>query len=853
MIFPTTMRKPLILALCAVAWSWGAVPTPKEKLGFAPGDDYKLADYAQIMGYFQALERATDRLRLVEFGKSSNGKPMYLAFISAPENLKNLERYRQISRRLALAQAEPAEAARLAGEGKAIVWVDSGLHASEVAPAQHAPELAYRLLTQEDEEARRIRQNVILLQVPCINPDGLDMVVEWYRKNVGTPYELARMPWLYHKYAGHDNNRDWFMLNLVETRQVSRLLFHEWFPQIVYNQHQTAPFPARIFIPPYGEPLNPHIPAPVMEGINLIGAAMKERFAREDKPGTISYVGFDAWWSGGLRSVPAFHNMHGILTETAGYQYGTPRTYKPSELPERFANGMPTREPSVFYQRPWLGGKWGVRDAIEYMLTADFAILELASARSAHFLRKAYEMGRAAIQAGRKGKPYAYVISPEQWDRSSAVEMLRRLAMAGVELRRARAPFQAGGKSYPAETYVLLAGQPFRAYLMDLLEPQKYPELRSGTTGPTRRPYDIAGWTLSMQMGVATERVEEPFDADLEAVPEVKLPPPSLDHRENAAFLAMAELLARGVKVRWGADGAILAEGKAAAEAFQKAAFELRRPRVALYEPWTASMDAGWTQWLLDYYRVPHTLAHNEDFQKGDLRSRFDTIILASQNATSILHGTRPGERAGGRGEPGGAETRSQQRPEYTGGIGLEGLHNLDEFVRNGGTLIALDNATELPIQFFPLAVRNALRSAGGPAGPGGGSPESTTAPSSFYCPGSLLRITVDTSQPLAFGMPKEAIAFSDGGQAFEITLLPEFNKGEREIRAVARYASSNLLASGWVSGERAVLGRSLLLEARHGRGRVVLFGFPPQFRGQPFGTFKFLLNAIYLGSAQAL
>ena len=431
--------------------------------------------------------------------------------------------------------------------------------------------------------------------------------------------------------------------------------------------------------------------------------------------------------------------------------------------------------------------------------------------------------------------------------------MLRRLAMAGVEVQRARAPFQAGGKSYPADTYVLLAGQPFRAYLMDLLEPQKYPELRTGTTGPTKRPYDIAGWTLSMQMGVATERVEEPFDADLEVVAEVKLPPPSLDHRENASFLAMAELLARGVKVRWGADGAILAEGKAAGEAFQKAAFELRRPRVALYKPWTASMDAGWTQWLLDYYRVPHTLAHNDDFQKGDLRSRFDTIILASQNATSILHGTRPGERAGGRPESGGGETRSQQRPEYTGGIGLEGLHNLDEFVRNGGTLIAFDNATELPIQFFPLAVRNALRSAGGPSERGGGPPPESSPAAPFFCPGSLLRITVDTSQPLAFGMPKEAIAFSDGGQAFEITLLPEFNKGEREIRAVARYASSNLLASGWVSGERAVLGRSLLLEARHGRGRVALFGFPPQFRGQPFGTFKFLLNAIYLGSAQAL
>jgi len=456
------------------------------------------------------------------------------------------------------------------------------------------------------------------------------------------------------------------------------------------------------------------------------------------------------------------------------------------------------------------------------------------------------------METGRKGKPYAYLVPVEQWDRSAAVEMLQRLALGGVEVRRARAPFKAGGKSYPEGTYVLLAAQPFRAYLMDLLEAQKYPEIRTGTTGPTKRPYDIAGWTLSMQMGVAIERVEEPFEADLEVVSEIKPQRPSLDHRENAAFLLTAELLERGTKVRWASDGTILVAGRSPAGAFEKAAFELRRPRVGLYEPWTANMDTGWTQWLLDYYKIPHTLIHNDDFQKPDLRSRFDTVILASQSATSILHGIRQGERAGGRGES-SAEARSEQRPEYTGGIGLHGLYNLDEFVRSGGTLVALDSATELPIQFFPLPARNTLRPAGGPGPSEEGRVPSEPSTTSFYCPGSLLRISVDASHPLAFGMPKEAIAFSEGGQALDITLLAEFNKGEREIRSVARYAASNLLASGWVSGERAVLGRHVLLEARHGRGRVVLFGFRPQFRGQPFGTFKFLLNAIYLGSAQTL
>ncbi|HEU0138173.1 MAG TPA: M14 metallopeptidase family protein [Bryobacteraceae bacterium] len=836
MIFRTA-----VVLLCLVQFVRPAVPTPEEHLGYKPGADYKLADYSDIITYFQKLTASSDRVRLVEFGKSSHGKPAYVAFISSAENLRQLERYRDISRRLALALVEDEEAQRLASEGKAVVWIDSGLHATEVAPAQHAPELAYRMLTNEDAETRRIRENVILMQVPVINPDGLDMVVKWYRNNVGTPHELAPLPWLYQKYSGHDNNRDWFMLNLQETRNVTRLLFQEWFPQIVYNQHQQPAFPARIFVPPYAEPLNPNIPATVMEGINAIGAAISERFARENKPGVLSYFGYDGWWNGGLRSVPAFHNMHGILTETAAHSYATPREYDVKELPERFGNGMPTKHPTIFYQRPWMGGKWTVRDAIEYMLTADWAILHHAAARHSEFLLKSYQMARAQIEAGTRGKPFAYVIPEEQWDRSSALEMMKRLAAGGIVVQRAKAPFQAGGKTFSDGAYVLQAAQPFRPYLVDLMEPQRYPEIRTGSDGPTKRPYDIAGWTLPMQMGVQVQRIEEPFQAQLvpvETVPELA---PSLDQRENSSFLAIAGLLNRKTKVRRAADGAILVEGQSPAGSFSKASWELRKPRLALYEPWTANMDTGWTQWVLDTYQIEHTLLHNEDIRKGGLNAKFDTILFASQSAASILHGTREGEKIASPqpslGEA--AQGISQQRHEYAGGIGISGLYQLDSFVRNGGTLIALDAAAELPAHYFPLPVRSATA---GPRGSDG-----------YYCPGSLLRITVDNTNPIAFGMPEGAIAFSSGGHAWDITLLPEYNRDGRRVRSVARYAKSSLLASGWLSGEKVVLGKEILVEARHGNGKVVLFGFRPQFRGQPFGTFKFLLNAIYLGSAQKL
>jgi hypothetical protein len=816
-------------AMVALTAAQAAVPTPKEHFGFAPGDDYKLADYGQIVSYFRKLEMASDRIQLREFGKTSLKKPMYVAFISSPQNLKRIEEYREINRKLALGLVEPAEARELAKRGKAIVWIDSGLHASEVAPAQHAPELAYRMLTDESEETRRIRDNVILMQIPVINPDGLDWIVNWYRPNVGTPYELAPLPWPYQKYAGHDNNRDWFMLNLPETRNVTKLLFREWFPHIVYNQHQAPPFPARIFVPPYAEPLNPNIPAAVMEGIHLIGSAMSERFARENKPGVLSYWGFDGWWNGGLRSVPAFHNMHGILTETAGAGYATPKVYAAGEIPERFGNGNPTREATVFYERPWMGGKWGLRDAIEYMLTADFAILELAAARSEHFLLKAYAMARAGIEAG---KPFAYAIPNQQWDASSAREMVERLTLAGIEVRQAEAAFQAGGKSYAAGSWVIPARQPFRAYIVDLLEPQKYPELRTGTTGPTKRPYDVAGWTLNMQMGVQVDRIDEPFEAKLAALMEPRAEQHSLDHRDLGSFLAIAQSLKRGDAVAWDRAGKVGAP----------AAYQLKTPRIAVYEPWTANSDAGWTEWVFDHFQIPYTAIHNDDFKKGGLRERFDSIVIASQSAASILHGIHAGE-VSGQGRPEAADPRQMQRPEYTGGIEIAGVYELDKFVREGGWLIAFDAATELPTQQFPLGVRPLLR-------PTAEGREAEIPATGFYCPGSILRITVDDTNPIAWGMPKEAFAFSSGGQAFEIALLAEYNKGDHEVRSVARYASANLLASGWISGERAVLGKSILIDARHGQGHVVLFGFRPQFRGQSFGTFKFLLNAMYLASA---
>lgn len=815
-----SFRRLLFLLVSFVYSLAAAVPSPADHLGYAPGTDYKLADYNDIITYYQKLERATPRLKLHQYGKTSTGKPMYVALISSEENLRQLDKFKEMNRRMALGLASKDEAARIAKEGKVFVWIDAGMHSSEAACPQGSPELAYRMVTGETDEFQRIRDKVILVHIPVTNPDGQDLIAHWFRKNVGTPYQEASLPVLYQKYSGHDNNRDWFMFNLEETRHTGRLLFQEWFPQIMYNQHQAPAFPARIFVPPYSEPLNPRIQTPVMEGINLIGSAMRERFAMEGKTGVLSYVGFDGWWNGGLRSTPAFHNMHGILTETAMQPYSIPKDYKPADLPDRFSNGIPTKEPTIFYS-PWLGGRWGARDAIEYMITADMAILNLASRMPEHWIHKAWDLASKNIAMADTAKPFAYIVPPDQWDRWTATEMLRRLQLGGIEVKRATAEIRMGDKTYPAGSYVMLAGQAFRSYLVDLMEPQAYPELRSGTTGPTKRPYDVAGWTLPMQMGVKVERVNDRFDTSaLTAVAEVPSAEWRLDSKDNSSYLKLAQMLNANEKAGWTADGRLVTSGYA---------WELRKPRLAIYEPYTANMDLGWTQWLLDTFHVPYTVVHNEDLQKPGLRDRFDTVLLAQQSAESILHGLRDS----GGGEEGDMNNpnrgRPRPRPEHVGGIGPQGLATLDAFVKDGGTLVALSTAAELPMQFMPLPVRSVSRG----------------SETGFYSPGSLLRATVDTSHPLAFGMAKDAIVFSNGGPVMELA--------GAGARSVVNFARRDLLASGWLSGERSVLGKSILVDAAHGKGRVLLYGFRVQHRGQPFGTFKLLLNALYLASARKL
>ena len=529
------------------------VPTPQSAIGFEPCADYKLATYEQIADYFRKLAAAApQRMQLVEMGKTAEGRVQLMAIISSEQNIRQLARYKDIARTLAHARSSTGsgralltddEAGQLAGEGKAVVWIDFGLHSSEVAHAQTAPLMAFKAVTEDSDEMKFIRDNVVFLLVANMNPDGTSMVADWYNQNLGKPWE-GRPPELWQKYVGHDNNRDWFMMNQPETRNSARQLYTEWFPQIVYYQHQTAPFPARIFVPPFDDPMNPSIPPLVMRGVNLVGDAMTRRLDQEGKRGAISRIGFDTWWNGGMRTAPYFHNMVGILTET-GHASATPATYDAKSFSKTFPNTtIPTLEPTTYYPSPYAGGEWHLRNSCDYMVTASMAVLDVGAKRRAEWLYDIYQMARDAIRTNARE---TYLVPADQWDPGTATKMINVLRLGGVEVERATAAFSAGGKQYGAGTYVIRGAQPFEAYVKDLLTPQVYPDMRLYPGGPPKRPYDITGWTLSHQMGVTVDRATDAINVATTAVDVAPVPTVSVSDAGASAFAIDPQVF----RIRW--------------------------------------------------------------------------------------------------------------------------------------------------------------------------------------------------------------------------------------------------------------------------------------------------------------
>ncbi len=860
-----TLIKPLLAALlvCASGASIFAQSpkSPKQYFGFEMGADFKLVKWPQIVEYFKALAATSNKVKIVEAGKSSEGNPMIIAIISSPENLAKLDHYKQVSQRLANPRGlSPDEASRLIADGKLIVAVSCSIHASEVGATQMSMELGYNLATQDTPEIRRILDQDIVLLWPSHNPDGNITVIDWYNKNLGTKYENAPLPWLYHKYVGHDNNRDWFMLNLDETKVVTRSYFKEWFPQILYDIHQQGRSGARLFVPPFLDPLNPNIHPLIWRGINLLGTHMADAEEEAGHTGIAQSIAYTSWWEGNSLQQPWFHNMLSVLTEAASPNMASPVTQKLSELTGNNP-GLPEYALRANFSNPWPGGAWHLRDVVEDEYTAAIAVLDTAARYREKFMHDFYTMGTDEIRKGETEPPYAFIVPADQRDPNTAAKMINILIDQGAEVQTANADFVADGVTYPKGSYILLLSQPFRPFVKDIMEEQKYPDLRAFPGGPPIPPYDVAGWTLPLQMGVKSVTVNSRFEVSLTPVTRAEPPAASmavggpkvsaflLGHERNDSLIAVNRLLKDGNEVYWTqaplANGGtsypsgtmiIPAEGKRQMEVKRIAqslslplaaadspiavqAYELKPLRLALYNPWGGNMDEGWTKLMLERFEFPYAEIRNADIRSGSLAQQYDVIFFADQQPASIVDGI----------------PASRIQPEYAGGIGPEGVQRLKAFVQNGGTVIALGAATELFIKSWGLPLVDVLQGL------------KTTE---FFCPGSILAARADNSHPIGYGMPDDISAFFARSSAFQVE--PSYFAPAGQVRTIVKYADEHVLQSGWILGEDHLHDRAAAVDVSLGKGHVILFGFRVQNRGQPHGTFKLLFNAFYYGPANS-
>jgi len=833
------------------------VTSPEKFFGFQLGSDRKIARWDRIVEYYKLLAKESGKIKVVDMGPSTMGNPFLLVIISSPANLAKLERLREVNLRISDPRGVPeAEIKKLVSEGKAVICQSMSLHATEIGGIQMAPELAWDLLARSDEETLRILDNVVFLMVPSFNPDGAIMVADWYNKWVGTEYEGAGLPWLYHKYAGHDNNRDAFQTNLIESVYMAKILFTDWIPQAYVDHHHMGSYGARIYVPPYAEPIRPLADPLIWREHSWYGAHIAYKEEEAGLSGILNMAQYSGWGHFGFHWITPFHNIAGMLTESASARLATPLYIHPDQL-QGGARGLPAYEEQTTFPNPWPGGWWRLRDIVERQKVSAWATLDLAARNKDTVLWNAYLKAKRQAERGARGKPAAYVIPASQHDPLTATKLVNKLLAQGIEIKQAPKGFTAaGGMTYAPGSFVVSPAQPKMGVIRYLLGRTFYPDnsYTRDKDGAPIRPYDMATDTMFEFMGVRVDPMDEGVTAGLEKVSAVRCLGKvgkggsgySFDGRLNDSFRVVNLLADQGLtmrRVEKAGDGLrpgdfIVAAGSEAILAdigietgvdftalkgeVKQPTHEVKRLRIGMYQRYAGgNMDEGWTRLLLEQFSFPYASLMDAEIRKGNLNAKYDVIIVPD-DSTAAITGERSPAPAGGGGRPPEATP-----PDYRSGIGAEGVEALKAFVQKGGTLVALGQASTFAIEKWGLPVRNVVA--------GRTSKE-------FWCPGSTLRVKFDTNNPLAYGMPTEGLVVHLGSSpAFEI--IP--NAFNEQYETVVTYADRDLLQSGWLIGEETLAKKAGMVAAKSGEGKVVLIGFRTQHRAQTHGTYKLLFNTL--------
>lgn len=906
-----------IVALLCSQLAHAQIPTPKDHFGFNIGDDYMLGNFTQTEAYFKKLEKASDRVKLTVIGKTEEGRDQHMLIVSSPENLKKLDRFKEISTKMARAEGISEEQARvLASEGKAVVWIDGGLHATEVVGIHQLIETLYQILSRNDAETKRILDNVVILFTHA-NPDGHELTSNWYmREKDPLKRKNQYLPKLYQKYVGHDNNRDFYMQNMKESRNMGYQLFVEWIPQIMYNHHQRGPAGSVLAGPPYRDPFNYVFDPLMITGIDAVGAAMYNRLNTENKPGFTRLNGssFSTWYNGGLRTTTHFHNMIGLLTEIIG----GPTPEEIPFIPERVIPNNNTPNP-VFPQK-----KWHFKQSIDYSVSLNFAVLDYAARNSDHLLYNIYSMGLNSIRRGstdywtsspkrieevtaaykkdqgtakstatdnsyndlyggnmrggsipskyfenvfeakEKRDPRGYIIPADQADFPTAVKFINALVRTGIQIERSTDQFVVNGKTYPTGSYIVKTAQAFRPHIIDMFEPQDYPNDFQYPGGPPIRPYDAAGWTLAYQMGVQFDRILEGFTGPFEKIPYGQLQLPDgrikgegagyvISGSINDAFVAVNDLMKGGVDVfrlpngdffvpktsksKGGIEKAAKDYGLVVSALSKKPVGKMEKVapmRIALWDTYGGSMPSGWTRWILEQNHFPFDVVYAKEIDAGDLRKKYDVIVFV-KGAIAPPSPSDTIQNAPTRG-PKEEEIPAEFHPTMGYLTARKSYPALKKFMEEGGKVVTIGSSTSL-VYHLGLPVRNALTELVGSGA------ERNLPNEKYFIPGSILEVAVDTVASSNWGMRSKTDVYFDNSPVFK--LAPDaISKGV--VKPLAWFPTNAPLRSGWAWGQAYLQGGVAAFEAQVGKGKFYAFGPEITFRAQSHGTYKWLLNQLY-------
>ncbi len=877
------------------------VPSPKSHFGFNIGDNYQLANYTQTEAYLQKLAAASNKMKLQSIGTTEEGRTQYMVIVSDPANLSKLAKYKSISQQMARAEGlTDADAKQLANEGKAVVWIDGGLHANEVLGIHQWIETLYQILSRNDDETKRILKSTIILFVHA-NPDGQELQSNWYMRHTDTlKRNTANLPRLYQKYIGHDNNRDFYMTNMSESRNMSLQQYVEWMPQILYNHHQTGPAGTVVAGPPYRDPFNYVYDPLLITGIDQLGAVMSTRLNAENKPGYTMKSGsvYSTWWNGGLRTTAYYHNIVGLLTE----MIGNPTPMKIPFVPSRLIPNSGTPFPIA-------PQKWYFRNSIDYSVSLNYAVLNYASRHKDELLMNIYTMGKNSINAGSKDywtlspnkvemvnelmkadqkdqradtialqyyeKVYknpklrdarGYIIPISQT--TTATNFVNILIKSGIRVEKATTNFKVGDKEYEAGSYVVKTNQAFRPHVIDMFEPQDHPNDFQYPGGPPVRPYDAAGWTPAYTMGLEFDRILEPFDGPFETIPYgeeqkhkgsfTKLAGAvgyTFSTKENASYILINDLLKEGIEVEKNSEYFYVAASDKAASILENAAVKhgvkitgvqqklnmgavgLKPSRIALWDVYGGSMPSGWTRWIFEQYHFPFTVVFAKEIDAGNLKSKYDVILFVGGAIPAFR--AEAGSNAMGGYE--GREPNEKEIPEmYHAQLGritaAKSIPALKEFTEAGGTIITIGSSANLAYH-FKLPVRNALvEMVNGK--------ERALPGEKFYIPGSVMQVAVNNDHRANWGMKPTADVYFSASPVFN--LLPNAT-ATGEVTPLAWFASDKTLRSGWAFGQSYLQQAVAAFEAKVGKGKLMVYGPEITFRGQTHSTYKMLFNQLYL------